>query len=445
MRSEWRRGRLESLGRIVTGKTPPTHDSDNFGGSIPFLTPSDFVDGHRRVLPARTLTQKGLSTVKGCLVPKGVAVSCIGWQMGKAVLIDGPTVTNQQINTIVPDEAVVDRSYLFYVLTSIRSKIFELGATSTRTPIVNKTTFASIEITLPPIGYQQSISGILGAIDDRVDLLRQSNSTLESIAQALFKSWFIDFDPVRAKAEGREPEGMDAATAELFPAEFEESALGSVPVGWKPRPIEELAARVGMGPFGSNIKVSTFVESGVPVLNGSCLKGVLLEDGDFSFITEQHAERLAGSLVRAGDIVITHRGTLGQVSLIPDGPLHQTYVLSQSQFFLRASQDATTPEFMTYFLRSDLGQHLLLANVSQVGVPSISRPVTYLKSIRVVAPSALVAKAFADAVAPLHRRIVLGRRQMTSLSQLRDTLLPRLISGKLRLPEVQEQLEFVAA
>ncbi|KWH57160.1 hypothetical protein WM00_11820 [Burkholderia cepacia] len=296
------------------------------------------------------------------------------------------------------------------------------------------------EFDLPDLEEQRRVASILDALDARIILLRQTNTTLESIAQVLFKSWFIDFDPVRAKAEGREPEGMDAEIAALFPSGFDESALGLVPVGWKPRAIEELAEKVGMGPFGSNIKVSTFVESGIPVLNGSCLKGTLLEEVDCKFITEQHAERLAGSLVRAGDIVITHRGTLGQVSLIAPDSGYPSYMLSQSQFYLRTNPEETTPEFMSYFLMSDAGQHLLLANAAQVGVPSISRPVTYLKSIRLAVPGIQVARAFADLVAPLHCRIILGRRQISVLGRLRDSLLPRLVSGKLRLPEAEAQL-----
>ncbi|WP_258003565.1 restriction endonuclease subunit S [Burkholderia pseudomallei] len=303
----------------------------------------------------------------------------------------------------------------------------------------------NFELLIPPYDEQIKIAGILDAIDHRISLLRQTNATLESIAKALYKSWFVDFDPVHAKAEGREPEGMDGEIAALFPSGFEESSLGLVPAGWKPRAIEELAEKVGMGPFGSNIKVSTFVESGVPVLNGSCLKDTLLDEVDCKFITEQHAERLAGSLVRAGDIVITHRGTLGQVSLIASDSGYPNYMLSQSQFYLRTNPEETTPEFMSYFLMSAAGQHLLLANASQVGVPSISRPVTYLKSIRLVVPCIQVASAFADLVAPLHRRIILGRRQIGVLGALRDNLLPRLISGKLCLPEAEVQLNEVLA
>jgi len=317
-----------------------------------------------------------------------------------------------------------------------------VGATM---PNLNTSILSALPLEVPPIKQQREAAEVFFALDDRIDLLRQTNATLESIAEALFKSWFIDFDPVRAKAEGREPEGMDAATAALFPAGFEESALGLIPERWAVRKVDEVAERVGMGPFGSNIKVSTFVDSGVPVLTGACLKRTLMEDDEFRFITEEHADRLSGALVGKGDIVITHRGTLGQVSLIPAGTSFETYVLSQSQFFVRTNPDETTPEFLTYFLRCSTGQHLLLANASQVGVPSISRPVSYLKSLRLVVPPVALASIFSSVATTLHERVVAGRRQIDMLAELRDLLLPRLISGKLRLPEAIEQVEELVA
>lgn len=299
----------------------------------------------------------------------------------------------------------------------------------------------SERLAIPSMSSQEEIVAVLSPLESRQRLLRHTNATLESIAQALFRSWFVDFDPVRAKAEGREPEGMDAATAALFPAEFEDSVLGMIPKGWQVRRIEDLALKVAMGPFGSNIKVSTFVNSGVPVISGQHLRGTLLEDSEFNFITEEHAQKLSGSLVGADDIVLTHAGNIGQVALIPRDAAYRTYVLSQRQFYLRCNQDQASPEHLTYFLRSREGQHVLLANASQVGVPSIARPASYLKSIQVVAPPILIAKAFAEVARATHLSISLNRRRIALLEQVRGALLPRLISGKLRFPEVQAQLE----
>lgn len=295
-----------------------------------------------------------------------------------------------------------------------------------------------LQITLPPRWTQKEIATLNDALHERITLLRETNATLEAIAQALFKSWFVDFDPVRAKMGGRVPEDMDDATAALFPANFEQSRYGLVPQSWSPLKLDKLAERVGMGPFGSNIKVSTFVDEGVPVLNGSNVQGALLEDGNFRYVTKEHAVKLKNSCVRAGDIVLTHRGTLGQVALVPIGSKFTEYVLSQSQFFLRCDTSVMQPEWMLYFLKSFNGQHLLLANASQVGVPSIARPSSYLRSITLIVPSIDLVNRFADVVRSAHIVTVANRTLIRTLENLRDTMLPRLISGQLRLPENTE-------
>jgi type I restriction enzyme S subunit len=266
MSSEWNRIKVRDLGRIVTGKTPPTSRSDYFGGLIPFLTPTDMPDGQKYVEAERRLTEAGVMQVKNCLVQKGVAVSCIGWQMGKSVLITEPTVTNQQINTVVVDESRFDLSFVYYLLSSMRAEIFELGATPTRTPIVNKSTFGDIDLVIPSLHLQREISQLGEALDDRITLLRETNATLEAIAQAIFKSWFVDFDPVRAKLEGRAPEGMDEATARLFPDSFEESELGLVPRGWRVGEVSEVAILKG----GKQLEKEAFEGNGTnPVFGGA--------------------------------------------------------------------------------------------------------------------------------------------------------------------------------
>jgi type I restriction enzyme S subunit len=309
---------------------------------------------------------------------------------------------------------------------------------------LNQATIARLPIDLPSLQEQSKISAVLETFDNRVALLRETNTTLEAIAQALFKSWFVDFDPVRMKAEGPDPEGFDTETARLFPDQLEESPLGPIPKGWSVRRVEDIATKVGMGPFGSNIKVSTFCDQGIPIISGQHLRHTLMEDLSFNFITEAHAEKLKNSCVAAGDVVFTHAGNIGQVSLIHNDARYSQYVLSQRQFFLRCDEKQMVPAWITYFFRSGHGQHLLLANASQVGVPSIARPVSYLRSIQLVVPPIQLLQSFADVVDPLHKQVLANRARIESLSLLRDTLLPRLISGLLRLPEAELLLQDAA-
>jgi type I restriction enzyme S subunit len=360
-------------------------------------------------------------------------VTCRGSQCGLIQWVEAPVWVSN--NAMACDTGALNRNqFLRYLLNSAT---FEDVITGSAQPQITLGHLTKKVFDVCPEHHWNDIVGILGSLDDRITLLRETNATLEAIAQALFKSWFVDFDPVRAKMEGRTPEGMDEATAALFPDGFETSELGEVPRGWRVCAVEEFADRVGMGPFGSNIKVETFVESGIPVISGQHLKQLLVEDNTFNFITPEHASRLAKSCVQAGDVIFTHAGSIGQVSLLHKDAAFTSYVLSQRQFFLRCNTECMSPEWIALYFKSPAGQHQLLANTSQVGVPSIARPVSYLRSIRLVVPPPELNQRFASIAGAINDRVMVNRKQFGALTQIRDTLLPRLISGQLRLPEAQ--------
>ena len=156
---------------------------------------------------------------------------------------------------------------------------------------------------------------------------------------------------------------------------------------WLTTTIEEIADKVAMGPFGSSIKVETFVPNGIPIISGQHLHETRLDESPgFNFITEEHANRLANSNVFPGDVVFTHAGTIGQVALIPHAAAYGRYVLSQRQFYLRVDVSKADPAFVTHWFHSPVGRHRLLMHASQVGVPSISRPASNLKTIEIELP-----------------------------------------------------------
>ena len=151
--------------------------------------------------------------------------------------------------------------------------------------------------------------------------------------------------------------------------------------------IADIAEKVAMGPFGSNIKVETFVPAGVPIISGAHLKGFYVEEDSFNYITEEHAQRLKNSIVYPGDIIFTHAGTVGQAAMIPYDCHYPFYMISQRQFYLRCDKKRVIPEYLVYYFHSHEGQGKLLSNVSQVGVPSIAQPSSFLKTIEVPLPS----------------------------------------------------------
>lgn len=356
--------------------------------------------------------------------------------MGKAVLVDEPTVTNQQINTLVPSEHLIDREYLYYVLVNLEPKIFQLGATSTRTPIVNKTTFGAIEIDVPPIEEQREVAAVLSALDNRIDLLRQTNITLESMARAVFKSWFIDFDPVLAKAEGREPEGMDAATAALFPAEFEESPRGLIPKGWGISEVGQMAQCVGGGT--PSTKEPAFWEPGVhhwaTPKDLSGLEAPVLLDTERR-LSDAGLAKVGSGLLPAGTLLMSSRAPIGYLALA------QVPVAVNQGFIAMRPGGKLSPRYLYFWCQANMDAIKQKANGSTF--MEISK--TAFRPITLVVPSQRVVERFGELVGAIFERIADGERYRVRLEELRDTLLPRLISGKHRLPETAEQIEEATA
>lgn len=188
---------------------------------------------------------------------------------------------------------------------------------------------------------------------------------------------------------------------------------------WRNMSVEEIAEKVAMGPFGSSIKVNTFVPEGIPIISGQHLHGTRVDDAPgFNFITPEHAEKLANANVHRGDIVFTHRGNIGQVAYIPENSRYDRYVISQSQFYMRSDHSKAIPEFIVLYFTSPEGQHQLLANASQVGVPSIAQPVTYLRTIEIPLPALPEQRTIAHILGTLDDKIEINRRMNETLEAM---------------------------
>jgi len=365
-----------------------------------------------------------------------------------AAMIDGPGVVTGRYGTIgqvfylhepfwplnttlyVSDFKGNDPRFASYLLRTVDFLAFSDKAA---VPGVNRNHVHEAIIRWPvSLDEQKRIAGILGALDDKIELNRCLSQTLESMARALFKSWFVDFDPVRAIAEGRDA-GLPSHIADLFPDSFDKSELGTVPSAWPVRSLGDLCSRVAIGPFGSDITVDNFIDSGVPVVRGMNLKDGFLDDR-FAFVNPVKADALRNANAFPGDIVITHRGTLGQIGLIPDSSRFPRYVVSQSQMLLSVDRQAVAPQYVYHYLRSPLGQHALLANASQTGVPAIARPTTSLRAIRLLVPPIAISAEFGRMLRPLMDKRNRLASESLSLIDIRNGLLPGLLSGGLSAP-----------
>lgn len=420
MATDWIDHRIGDLGRVATGRTPPGTNPEYFGTEIPFLTPTD-MDGRRRVgATDRMLSGRGQDILRNVIIPHGVAVSCIGWQMGKAILVDEPVITNQQINSIIPDPSKADDLFLYYVLNAKRDEIFRLGAGGSRTPILNKSGFESFILTLPPLCEQRKIANLLGGFDDKIELNQKMNGTLEAMARALFKSWFVDFDPVRAKAEGRDT-GLPAHIANLFPDSFEDSELGEIPMSWRHVPLPEVleinpqrSIRKGAtAPYLDMANMPTaghtvgeVIErpfgSGMRFINGDTLVARItpcLENGKTAFVDFLEERQVAW-------------GSTEYIVLRPKPPLPEEYAYCL----------ARSPEFRDFAVQSMTGSS------GRQRIPAES-----LSHFMVALPSRPAAEHFGNLVKPLFARISKASRENRALAALRDTLLPKFISGEIRM------------
>ncbi len=168
--------------------------------------------------------------------------------------------------------------------------------------------------------------------------------------------------------------------------------------------IADLISEISMGPFGSNIKVECFVDEGIPVLNGSNLEGFVLKEDSFRYVTEEKADSLGKANAHRGDVVITHRGTLGQIVFIPSDSLYDRYVISQSQFRVKCNEKVL-PEYLVYYFHTRIGQHKLLSNASQVGVPALARASTTFQTIELDIPGVKTQHKIVDVLEVIRKKI----------------------------------------
>ena len=187
-------------------------------------------------------------------------------------------------------------------------------------------------------------------------------------------------------------------------------------LNYKTYPVSELIDEIAMGPFGSNIKVDCFVDKGIPVLNGSNLEGFELSEKSFRYVTEEKADSLKKANAHKGDVVITHRGTLGQIVYIPQTAQRDRYVLSQSQFRVKCNKNVL-PEYFVYYFHTPIGQHKLLSNASQVGVPALARPSSTFQKIEIEIPDLETQKKVVKLIGSLQTRITTNAEINDNLEQ----------------------------
>jgi type I restriction enzyme S subunit len=331
-----------------------------------------------------------------------------------------------------PDPSKIDGRFLLFALQSpyIQHQIGWNEGTGSTVSNLRIPVLESLKVPTPPLQVQRDIAITLGALDDRIALLREINATLESIAQALFKSWFVDFDPVRMKSEGRELDGLNAETAGLFPDRFDESDLGFVPTGWKMSTLaEHIQAERGLSYKGAGL---CSADEGQPMHNlNSVYEGGGYKYPGIKFYKGEFKER---HVARAGDIIVTnteqgheHR-LIGFPAIVPEA--YDSGIFSHHLYRLTIKAESPLTRHVLYYLLMSPNvreQVIGCANGSTVNMLKIHG----MEVPRFVCPPATVARAFDDLTLPLRKQMELNVARAQTLASIRDTLLPQLISGRI--------------
>ena len=326
-------------------------------------------------------------------------------------------------------EAVSCR-YVYFLISHKIGNLKELSIGSA-TKFLTKTILNALPVQLPLKAEQDGIALVLSALDDRITLLRETNATLEAIAQALFKSWFVDFDPVHAKMQGRPPEGMDESTAVLFPDSFEESELGAVPKGWRVLPLQD-AYEINPTRKLKKGELAPYLDMASVATSGHTVDGVI--DREMGSGTKF----INGDTLLARITPCLENGKTAFVDFLLDG---QTGWGSTEFVVLRPK--IPLPTYHGYLLsrHSVFREYAIQSMSGTSGRQRVQNDVLGLFSV--VVPSVEVATAFGELVSGVQQKIAANHQQAQTLATLRDTLLPRLISGALQLPEAESLLKEV--
>ena len=340
-----------------------------------------------------------------CLVPEGLEC-CVG-----------------QRQVLLRASKEIDPVYLFYAMQSpyVRHQILWNEGTGSTVSNVRIPILKQLKI---PRHYKQekSVADTLKAIDDNIELNQRMNKTLEAMARALFKSWFVDFDPVRAKAEGRKPEGMDTATAALFPAAFNDDGL---PQGWDKVPFSGLIEITGGGTPKTSI--AEYWSGTIPwfsVVDAPADTDIYVIDTEKK-ITQAGVDNSSTKVLPAGTTIISARGTVGRVALV-GVPM----AMNQSCYAIRGGNGL--PDYFTYFCVRQLVAELKARSHGSV-FDTITRET--FDSVSFVKPDKKIAVAFDGHILSIMQKVLNNLHESKTLSGLRDALLPKLISAELRIDD----------
>ena len=416
--AEWKKVKVDDIGKVITGKTPKTSNSEYYGGNIPFLTPSDDMSVKYVRRTNKYITELGRLSVKNATLPaNAICVSCIGSDLGKVVITTQETVTNQQINSIVVDTDKFDIDFVYYSMLKLGKILNFHSKTSTAVPIVNKSSFSQYEIDCPKLNTQKRIGAILSSIDKKIEENNQINNNLEQQAKTLFKSWFVDFEPF-------DESFVDSPIGTKIPHSLQMVQIGSL----------SHILETGKRPKGGA------VATGIPSIGAENVKR--LGEVNFAsakYIPVEFAQKMDKGKVHGYELMLYKDGGkpgtfIPHFSMFGEGFPYDDFYINEHVFKLDFG-DKGFNEFCYFYLQTDYPYNWLANNGGKAAVPGINQQ--DVNSIWIYHPDNPIVKEYCKWVQPIFTTILRNCSQNVKLSQLRDALLPKLMSGELDVSDIE--------
>lgn len=406
---DWQEVKLGDIGNIITGSTPPTKNKEYFGKDCLFITPTDYRNCNKYISNSeRGISILGIEKLKNRLLPSGsIMVTCIA-TMGKVLINKLPAITNQQINSIIIDNKKFSADFIYYLLIHNNNKIKSIVSGSA-VPILNKKDFSNLVFEFPPLAEQKRIASILSALDDKIELNNKTNKILEEMAQTIFKEWFINFNFPNEDGKPYKKSG----------GEMIDSELGKIPKGWKVGTIGDYAKLKS----GFAFKNSWWQNDGIPVIKIQNISSGNLNLEQCSFVSEDKYNIAENFRVNGGDLLITLTGSLCKFTIVPK--LDKDALVNQrvGKFFLGEEPVKKLP--FLYGILNELKD--LIVSLANGSVQQNISP-TDVENVKIIFPNDKILNKYNNLMQDIFYKIIFNQRENKKLSNIRDSLLPKLMT-----------------
>jgi len=431
---EWKEYKLEEIGTIVGGATPSTKEPHNYDGNISWITPKDLSNNSGRYISRgeRMITSEGYNSCSCKMLPKGSVLFSSRAPIGYVAIAYNELCTNQGFKSIIPDEQFVNSTFLYYLLVYNKAFIEGLGSGTTFKE-VSGNVMKNVVVKIPCLEIQRQIANVLSSLDDKIEVNRRINDNfhkaffevvliwlltslvndnLEQQAQALFKSWFVDFEPFRDQP-------------------FVESELGMIPEGWRVMLFKDVCDTITDGVHNT---VKDDINGKYYLLSCKNIKGGQISIGNSERkINREVFEKLRKRTnLQKGDILLSSVGTIGEIVLLNESPYN--YEFQRSVAMIKPNTNLISPHFLYYTMKVQKDNIIHSAH----GAVQQCLFISDIANFKTICPPYNIIQHFTNIVFDLHDMISNNREESRRLAQLRDTLLPRLMSGEIKVNEIKE-------